>query len=159
MNIEDWVSSLDLAIQATVHDFVDPSSRRRGAAGLAPLVGMKPGTLSNKSNPEQEHQLGLAESIPLQLVAQDFQILYAYTHLLGHAAYKLPAHDADASDLALLNLYCEMHARVGALAKQIRNSLEDGRITAAELPPLRAAFDELVRAGLGVITRIEALAR
>ncbi len=66
---------------------------------------------------------------------------------------------ADVSDVELLNVYCELHAKVGVLAQQIRSTLKDSRITSDELPALRAAFDELVRAGLGVVTRIEALAR
>jgi hypothetical protein len=119
---------------------------------------MVPGVLSNKANPMQDHQLTLRESVPLQLAAADFHILHAYSHVLGHCAYRLP--DADSvSDVELLNTYCDLHAKVGTLALQIRSTLKDGRITEAELPPLRSAFDDLVRAGLGVVARIEALAR
>jgi hypothetical protein len=96
--------------------------------------------------------------VPIQITADDYQILYAYAHVLGHVAYKLPERD-DVSDVELLNQYCELHARVGTLALQIRAALKDGRVSRDEMPALRSAFDALVRAGLGVISRIEALAQ
>lgn len=156
--LDDLHSALGLAIHRTVRGFVDPTTARRGAAGLAPLLAMHPGTLANKANPDQEHQLGLAESVPLQLVSRDFSILYAYAQLLGHVAHKLPpSHDV--GDLALLDVYCEMHAHVGVLAERIRAALMDGGVSAHEVTPIREAFDKLARAGLGVVARIEALAR
>lgn len=157
-DIQDLHGVLESAIYSTVNGYVDPVTKQRGATALAPRVGMVPGTLSNKANPLQEHQLTCAESIPVQLVANDFRILYALAQSLGHGTYKLP-NAATVSDVELLNTYCELHARVGDMAQQIRSSLRDGRVQLAELPPLRAAFDALVRAGLGVVARIEALAQ
>jgi hypothetical protein len=156
--MQDLVGPLDAAIYDTVANYIDPISKRSGAAGLAPVVGMLPGTLSNKANPMQEHQLTLRESIPVQLAAHDFQILYAYNALLGHTAYKLPDVD-DVSDVELLTTYCALHETVGQLAANIAGLLQDGRITRGELPALKAAFDNMVRAGLGVVSRIEALAQ
>ncbi len=156
--MQDLVGPLDTAIYETVAAFVDPLTKQRGATALAPRIGMVPGTLANKANPLQDHQLTLRESVPVQLTTSDFRILYAYAQVLGHAAYPLPEADK-VSDVELLNTYCDLHARVGTLALQIRSSLKDGRVTQDELPALRTAFDALVRAGLGVLSRIEALAR
>lgn len=156
--MQDLVGPLDAAVYDTVSNYVDPLTRRSGAAGLAPAVGMLPGTLSNKANPLQDHQLTLRESIPIQLAAHDFQILYAYASLLGHTAYKLP-DTANVSDVELLTTYCAMHETVGELAANIAALMIDGRITRSELPALKAAFDNMVRAGLGVVSRIEALAQ
>lgn len=156
--MQDLVGTLDAAVYDTVSSFVDPLTHQRGAAGLAPRIGMLPGTLSNKANPLQDHQLTLRESIPVQLTAGDFSILYAYAALLGHTAYKLPATE-DVSDVELLTTYCAMHETVGQLAANICTLLKDGRITHGELPALKAAFDTMVRAGLGVVCRIEALAQ
>ncbi|MBN8922383.1 MAG: hypothetical protein BGP10_12255 [Rhodanobacter sp. 68-29] len=88
---DELYGSVENAIYQTVNGYVDPATRRRGAVALAPQVGMLPATLSNKANPLQDHQLTLRESIPVQLVANDFQILHAYAQTLHHVAYQLPA--------------------------------------------------------------------
>ena len=41
----------------------------------------------------------------------------------------------------------------------MRSALADRSITRAEVNQLRSAFDDAVRAGLGVIARMEALAK
>lgn len=157
-NIQSLFGALDSAIYRTVNGFVDPVTRGRGATALAPRLNIAAGTLSNKANPTQEHQLGLRESISLQLATLNFDILYAYTGALGHVAYRLP--DADhQGDVELLDSYCELHARVGRLATEIREALVDSRITFEEVAAIRVAFDFLVRAGLGLVNRIEGLVR
>lgn len=154
----DLYDRLDRAMYGTVHEHVDRATRSRGAVALAPRVGLQPGTLSNKVNPTVEtHQLSLRESIPLQLVANDFRILHAYASALGHCVYALPA-DCKHSDVELLTQYAEFHARVGMHSGSIREALQDGRISDAEIACVRQAFDDLVRAGLCVLARLEALA-
>jgi hypothetical protein len=148
---------VESAIYDTVSDYVDPATRRHGATALAPKVGMLPATLSNKANPLQDHQLTLRESIPLQLVAHDFRILYAYNQALQHVAYQLPT-TRGAGDVELLDQYAAMHAEMGAMAQSIRNSLADGTVTREEVHRARAAFDAAARAGLGLLARLEALA-
>jgi hypothetical protein len=157
-NIQSLFGALDSAIYSTVNGFVDPVTRGRGATALAPRLNIAAGTLSNKANPTQEHQLGLRESISLQLATVDFSILYAYNAALGHVGFRLP--DADRfGDIELLDTYCELHARVGRLAVEIRNALLDQKISFEEVQAVRTAFDCLVRSGLGVVNRIEGLAR
>lgn len=79
------VDPLAQAIHDTIHDYPRRKvARQRGAAALANRLGIRPGTLMNKANPEQEHQLTLSESIPVQLLADDYRILYAYSALLNH---------------------------------------------------------------------------
>lgn len=154
---DELYGSVETAIYETVNGYVDRASRQRGATALAPKVGMLPATLSNKANPLQDHQLTLRESIPLQLVADDYRILFAYNQALQHVAYKLPANP-DVSDVELLNQYAEMHAGLGELAREIRDALADGDITQEEVQTIRAAFDASARAGLGLLARLEALA-
>lgn len=159
MHLEsDLFDRLDRALYDTVHGYVDRKARSRGAVALAPKVGLQPGTLSNKVNPQMDtHQVGLRESIPLQLAAGDYRILAAYASVLGHVVYALPG-DAIASDLELLTQYSEFHANVGKHSGVIREALRDGRISAAEIASVRQAFEELVRSGLSVLHRLEALA-
>lgn len=155
---DELYGSVETAIYETVNGYVDPnSSRHRGATALAPKIGMLPATLSNKANPLQDHQLTLRESIPLQLVADDFRILYAYNQALQHVAYKLPATH-NIGDVELLNQYADMHAKIGELAQYIRDALVDGDVTHEEVRSMREAFDASARAGLGLLARLEALA-
>ncbi len=157
-NIHGLFGAVDMAIYKTIHGFVDPVTRGRGATALAPRLNIAAGTLSNKANPTQEHQLGLRESISLQLATLNFEILHAYNSALGHVGFRLP--DADqVGDVELLDVYCEMHARVGQLAQAIRDALIDHRVSQTELVEIQTAFDSLIRAGLGLVNRIEGIAR
>ena len=153
--MEDIIGALDRAVYETVHGYVDPRTGQRGAVALAPKLGMQPGTLSNKANPLQEHQLTLRESIPLQLSAWDFQILKAYARELGHAVYALPTPHV--SDIELLDQYAAFHAAVGEKAEALRNALADGRVVPAEVQEVKRALYEVVASGLAVVTRLEVL--
>lgn len=152
---DELFSDLDDAIYRTVRDY--RCGKHRGAAALALRVGMQPGTLANKANPLQDHQLTLSESIPVQLQAQDFRILQAYSAALGHAAWPLP--DArPVGDISLLESYCNVHDELGCMARELRDALRDHRITRAEVTAVRQAFERQVSAGLGLLARFEVLA-
>lgn len=157
MPVQDAIfGPLDSAIHDTVNGYVDPVTKARGATALAPKVGMQPNTLSNKSNPACEHELKLGESIAIQNVAGNFTILHAYAAALSHCAIPLPANNA-LGDAALLDLYCELHAWLGDFAENMRESLADGQVSAAEVDRLRNALDNSIRAGLCVVQRMQAL--
>lgn len=150
--------ALEQAIHDTVNGYVDPATRQRGAVALAPRLGMRPNTLSNKANPLCEHELKLSESIPLQLIADNFAILNAYASSLGHCAVRLPESD-QVGDTALLDAYCTMHAELGDFAEDMRAALADGQVSADEVARMRKAFDSTVRAGLSVLARMDALTK
>lgn len=155
-HIDDVVNPISRAAHELVHGFHDQRTGRRGAAALAPRVGMNPGTLSNKVNPLQEHELTLTESVQLQVAASDYRILHAYAAVLGHAVYELPA-TGDLGDIELLTRYTEYHARVGQQAAEIRRALADRRVTAAEVAAVKEAFREVIAAGLALLVRFDAL--
>lgn len=157
--MQELFGRLDVAIYDTVHGYRDTATRERGAMALGPKIGIPPGTLSNKANPAMpDHKLGLAESVTLQLVADRFDILHAYAASLRHCAWPLPAH-SDASDVELLDAYTKVQEEAGCKARAIREALKDGRVTAEEVATVRARFDNEVRAGLELLSRLEALAR
>ncbi len=156
---EELWGDLDDAIHATVHDYTDPLTGKRGAAALAPRMGVSSGTLSNKANPTMpDHKLGLAESITLQFVSTDYSILYCYARTLGHCAWPLPPVSGQ-GDVELLDAYAEVHAKTGTVARTIRAALADRRITAVEVAAIREAFDDQVRAGLALLSRFDGLAQ
>jgi hypothetical protein len=154
--MDELIGAIESAAHATVHEYVDPRTGKRGAVALAPKLGLQPGTLSNKTNPLQPHGLTVPESVALQLAANDFRLLHAEASALGHVAYQLPL--VMVSDVELLDQYCVFHAAVGAKASALRHALADGRITPAEVAEIRQALEALIRAGLGVLHRVEVLA-
>jgi hypothetical protein len=154
--MDELIGALDRAVYDTVHAFEDARTGQRGAVALAPKLAMQPGTLSNKANPLQEHQLTLRESIALQMAASDYRILRTYAWSLGHAVYALPP--VTVSDVELLTQYCDFHANVGAKAIALRAALADNKITPYELDEVRSRLEALIRSGLGVLARLEVLA-
>lgn len=156
--MQELFGRLQTAIYETVHGFRSTTGRERGAVALAPRCGMNPGTLSNKANPEMTgHILGLEESIPLQLVADDFRILHAFAASLQHVAYRLPSA-TQIGDVELLDAYAKVNERCGLKARAIREALRDGVVTRKEIQDIQAMFDDEVRAGLELLARLEALA-
>jgi hypothetical protein len=155
--MQELFGRLDTALYQTVHGYRDRVTRERGAAALAPRVGMQPGTLCNKVNPSMpEHKLGLAESIMVQIAADDYSILHATNAALGHCAYRLPEH-SQAGDVEILDLYAKVHEQCGLKARAIRDALRDGTVARAEVERIRTCFDDEVRAGLELLSRLEAL--
>lgn len=155
-HIDDLVNPISRAAHDLVHAYRDPRNGRRGAAALAPRLGMNPGTLANKVNPLQEHELTLTESVQLQVAAADYRILHAYAGVLGHAVYELPS-TGDLGDVELLTRYTEYHARVGAQAGEIRRALADRRVTTVEVEAIKDAFRSVISAGLALLARFDAL--
>lgn len=153
--MDEVFGELARAVYDTVHDFRDTKTGKRGAAALAPRLGMLPGTLANKANPMQDCELTLSEAGALQLATQDFRILHVLAWELGHATYALP--DVVVSDVELLNQYTDFHVAIGKKARAIRAALTDG-CTPEELAEVRRALEASIRAGLGLMARLEVLA-
>lgn len=142
---------LEQAIYDTVHRF------RGGAVRLAPRVGMNAGTLSNKANPGMEtHQLGLRESVPIQRVSGNFSILHAYAAVLDHVAVKIGDY-ANCSDVELLDIFAKYCAEFGESAGAIHEALRDRRVTRDEFRKVQAEIFQDFRAGMELLTRLEAL--
>lgn len=147
------IDLLEDAIYRTIHEAPG------GAIGLAPRVGMNPGTLNNKAYPGHEAQLNLRESVPIQRDTQDFRILHSYCHLLDHAAIPLGDYSRT-SDAELLDLYCEYHADIGQTAEVIRLALvtPNGRIRRRDVRRVRRELLEDLKAGLEFLARLEGMA-
>lgn len=146
-------------VQQAAHDTVRNynNGKERGAVALAPRVGMNPTTLSNKVNPNQEtHHLGLIESIPIQLIAEDYRILRAYAHTLNHVV--IPAvHITNVPDVELLTMYARFHKELGEMSGELARALEDRRITANELRNIRKEGLEAVTVFYELMARLEAV--
>lgn len=146
---------LDDAIYKTVHDYRDGT--RSGAQALAPRVNMNAGTLTNKANPGMEtHHLTLRESIPLQLIANDYRIAEAYCIELGGTFLNLPDIGAT-SDAALLDIWARLAEEQGEAAHAIRMALDDGDVTRKELGTIKTEIHQAICVWLELYKRIESI--
>lgn len=144
-------SPLEEAQHQVVHQFPG------GAVKLAPLVRMRPGTLSNKVNPDYDGtELFVSEAVAIQHTTKRCDILYAEAAILNHSC--IPLGDfTGTSDTELLTAYVRYHAEVGQTAAAIGETLADGRITRAEFERVRREGFEDVQRFFEFLSRLEAL--
>lgn len=134
---QHW-TPIQAAAWQTVHQYKDPKSGQRGAAVLGPKLGKSANSLSNEVNPDVgTHKPGLEDSITLQLITGDFQVLRAYANALHHVAIPLPDFET-VSDVELLNQFAAWPAALGRTCQEIHSSLEDGRVDPIELRMVKA---------------------
>lgn len=145
------MDDLDIAVHQTVKEFPG------GGVALAGKLGMVAGTLLNKANPDQEAKLTLRESVPLQLVAKDYRILYAYSELLNHVPPVPMADFKASSNLDLINVITRFHADIGKADAAINKALQDKKISCKDVARVRAGFAEAQQAGHELLLRLEAL--
>jgi len=146
-------SHLKTAIYNTIHNY--KFSGMEGAVAMAARANMKsPGYLSNKANPENDAQLGLEESVTVQLVADDYQIADAYCLTLGGVFIRYPDLKF-VSDQHLLDIWAKNAEADGHTAKVMRESLEDGDINDKEMIKLEASINEGIRTKLELLDRLK----
>ena len=144
-------SPLDEAQHRIVHEFPG------GAVKLAPLVGMRPGTLSNKVNPDYDGtQLFVSEAVAIQHATRRYDILTAEATILNHTC--IPLGDfSSTSDTELLTAYARYHKEIGRTAAAISDALEDGRITRAEFECIRQEGFQQIQRFFEFLARLEAV--
>ena len=128
-----------------------------GADAIAAETGKSRGTVFNELNWKMPtHKLGLADSIIYQLVTQRFDVLQEYAAALGHVATPL-GDFSRVSDVELLNLYSDWHAKLADVHRSITKALADGRIERHEHQDIIKAFHRSVAVALEFIFRVEAI--
>lgn len=127
-----------------------------GARALARQMGYTPGTLHNKVNPNQPHQLSVADAVALQRLSGRIDILQTEAALLNCVVVHMGEPEG-ASDVELLTLYAGWSAEDGHTHAAIRHALEDGRVTAAEVSQVKAEYFEAAGAGLEFVQRLGGL--
>jgi len=148
-------SPLDEAMYKTVHEY--GTTKSGGAVKLSQLVGMNPGTLSNKVNPGMDtHKLTVSEAVAIQHTTKDFRILYAIATILDHVCIPVPDFN-NVSDVELLNAYSKLHVEIGQLAHAINDALEDKKISRKEFLNIQKEGTEAVQAYYELLCRLESL--
>lgn len=151
MTMDEVLDPLDVAIYDTVHGYVHPKSGRRGAVGLAPVVGMPPSTLSNKANPREEFvHLTVRELRAVMLATGDHRALHQLAADVGEACVVLPTIEFPA-DMDLLDAWAAWQGEVAQTVRRIRTALIDGKITADEVLDVRMELIEDFERGLALL--------
>ena len=142
---------INQAKYALVHD------AKGGAVALAPLLKIRPDTLSHKVNPRADaHHLMVDEALQLQFFTGDHRLLEAEALSLGYAL--LPMEDLSGiSDMELLNAYTHLHKEFGDLATTLHTSLSDGRITKSETENFKKESADVISALAQLRQRFESL--
>jgi CHASE3 domain sensor protein len=124
------------AFHATVHD------ADGGCEVVALRLGMNPGVLRNKANPNiATNKPTLEEADRLMGLTGDHRILQSLARNHGYVCIKMDEVE-NASDVAVLELVVKVMRTQGDVGKEMYDALADGRITQAELARVQKAVKE-----------------
>ena len=152
------IDPLDSAVHKTVHGYKNPHNGKKGAVGLASVIGMRSSTVQNKANPSEEYsEFGLKEVRKVMMATHDFSILKQLSAECGFAAVPLPHIDAPA-DTDLLEVWANWSEEFGETAASIKHALEDQKITMAEVENVRRELIEDFEKGLAIIDVLKGMA-
>jgi len=148
---DNTFDALDIAIYETVHGYINPRTGKRGAAGLAPVVGMPASTLQNKANPAETFaNLSMKEARSLMLATGDHRIGHQLMADIGEVCVPVPVHEFPA-DMDLLEAWAVWQAEIGETVLALKDALEDGRVTRAEVARVRNELAEDFAKGLAML--------
>lgn len=127
-----------------------------GVPQLAPLMGVRPGTLYNKADSSEDahHQPTLRDVVQVTQITGDFRILDALNGMFGRAAFDCQPM-AEASDQDLLDLLATLGVANGGFHAALRDGLRERRFTAQALRTTRAEAYDMVAALMTLLRRLE----
>ena len=154
MSAEQY-SQLEDAMHETVHRFAHHG--RRGAEALAPMIGMQPGTLRNKVNPEIDtHHLSVAESVPVQLVTQHFAIHESLDRLFGRVSIPAAFDLTRVTNEDLVGSMGRWQKEVGETAAAVIACLEGAAPDPDRLAAVERELYQDMQMGLELLRRLKA---
>lgn len=129
-----------------------------GVAELAQHMGLKPGTLYNKADADEEthHQPTLRDVVLATRLTKDMRVLDSLDEQFGRAAFDV-APMAQVSDEALLELLTRLGGEIGAFHTTLHHALVDKKFTVPELNMVRAKAFDTVGALMTLVARLEGL--
>lgn len=129
-----------------------------GVPALAEKMGLKPGTLYNKADSDDDthHQPTLRDVLLATRLTDDYRVLDALDAAFGRAAFDT-RFAGQTSDEALLELLTGFGEQVGDFHRVLREALLDRRFSAMELVQVRAESLDVIGALLTLVHRIEGL--
>ncbi|EJN6956443.1 phage regulatory CII family protein [Aeromonas hydrophila] len=120
-------------------------NNKGGVADLGRAIGMKhPQTLSNKLNPEQEHELTVAELISLYHATQDETLFDGALLCCGLTAVAIPKGERAPS---LTHQVISLNSQIASIGLHTLELTERGRITSHE----HRTFMSIATAAMGSV--------
>lgn len=138
------------AFRAVVHDY--------GVEHLAGVLGLRPGTLYNKADGDDQshHQPNLRDVVQVTQATGDLRIVEALAETFGLATFAcLPAQSA--SDEALLELLTKLGSEHGEFHQALGAALSGKRFTLEAYLRVRAEAFDVVAALMTLVHRVEGL--
>jgi hypothetical protein len=144
MNLQD-------AFHQTVH------SAPGGCEALAVRLGMSAAVLRNKANPNSNFNKPTLDDIErITALTGDLRVLDAWAASHDRVLVKV-AESEGHGDVALLELVTAVMSSNGEVGREVLASLEDGRITLAEVERVAKAVKVAERALEGVVARLRSM--
>lgn len=129
-----------------------------GVVELAPQMGLKPGTLYNKADADEDthHQPSLRDVVLATRLTGDMRVLDALNEHFGRAAIDV-RNLGELSDSAVLELVNNMDVQKGELAAAMRDAFADDRFSAHDFVLINAEAMDLIGAVMTLVTRLKGL--
>lgn len=129
-----------------------------GVPALAEKMGLKPGTLYNKADSDDDthHQPTLRDVLLATRLTDDLRVLDAMDAAFGRASFDT-RYEGTVSDEALLELLAGFGEQVGDFHRALREALLDRKFSSMELVQIRAESLDVIGALLTLVRRIEGL--
>lgn len=129
-----------------------------GVGELAPQMGLKPGTLYNKADADEDthHQPSLRDVVLATRLTGDMRVLDALNEHFGRAAFDV-TRMGKLSDDALLELFTEFGSESGEFCTAVRTGLRKNRFGAHDFVLVRNEAMDVISALMTLVTRMEGL--
>ena len=129
-----------------------------GVQELAQQMGLKPGTLYNKADADEEthHQPTLRDVLLATRLTGDMRVLDAMNEAFGRAAFDISNNDAKSDD-ALLELFTDYGAEAGEFCQVLNQGLRAKRFTAQNAVLIRDEALDVIGALMTLVHRVEGL--
>ena len=126
---------------------------------LAREMGLKPGTLWNKADADDDShaQPTLRDVIQVTRLTGDTTILESLDRMFDRAGFPLPPPNDGVSDAALLELLLGVGSEHGQLCQAVQRALTDARFSSDELQRIRGEAFDLVSQVMAFLSRVEGL--
>lgn len=128
-----------------------------GVERLAPLMGIRPGTLYNKADAgdDNHNQPTLRDVVLATQATGDMRVVDALNETFGRAAYDCARYETT-SDEDLLQLLANLGAESGDFHRALAQGLKQRRFSEAEMGAIRGEAFEMVSALMVLVKRLEA---
>lgn len=129
-----------------------------GVVELATQMGLKPGTLYNKADADEDthHQPTLRDVILATRMTGDMRVLDALNESFGRAAFDISNMD-DRSDDALLELFTDYGSENGEFCQALGAALRGKRFTADAYVLIESEAMDVIAALMTIVTRVKGL--